>query len=87
MWYVHLDVKHQEFVIENGEGNVIASKALPMQGSTYASADTLLAIPENAKAWKQIWDMLAAANMAQCKDICLGEGYMEDDADLVVISK
>jgi len=62
MWYgIHVDVEKQTIVINDGDGNRIASHPMPYQDPS-PSRERLMAEPENMEAWKAVFDLVTAAN-------------------------
>jgi len=47
----------QEFVIENREGRIIASRNFPTQRIPYPGREVMMAIPENLEAWQLIYNL------------------------------
>lgn len=64
MWYARVDVKNQMFVIEDHDGNVIASRVMPSTTSPNPGIKVLMENDNNRKAWDRIQNLINAANEA-----------------------
>lgn len=62
MWHAMIDEKNQRFVIEDRDGELIASKQMPTQKWPNSGKDELMKLLGNAEARKRVLDLVETAN-------------------------
>jgi len=59
---IHFDEKHQEIIVEDGDGMVIAKRSMPTTCQPYPGREWTFAQPSNLTVWQTIYDFVQAAN-------------------------
>jgi len=62
MFHARIDANRFRFVIEDGDGNLVAERGMPSWQLPRLLSDELMQLPGNQEAWQAIQDLVAAAN-------------------------
>ena len=64
MYYARIDEERRIFIIEDREGNIIASRDMPWQGGP-STGRNIMNDKDNQETWQRVYELAEAANNAK----------------------